>query len=223
MSDQFMQEIQEESSALEELERRVSEASGGNVAVEAADEMIRANGEAQAIEVETLKETVRAYQQQIDELKALYARNSALVESMRQMNVETTKGVQDVMKASADALSENSHALEGVDFARMQEELKGASEASGTRILESVAESQKKIEDLLQQSDDFAHKENVRVYRNVQAATEQLLTKQTEELKMQIDELKKPQKPKISWIQILILLLAAAAVVLEVLQIAGIF
>lgn len=223
MSDQFMQEIQEESSALEELERRVSEASGGNVAVEAADEMIRANGEAQAIEVETLKETVRAYQQQIDELKALYARNSALVESMRQMNVETTKGVQDVMKASADALSENSHALEGVDFARMQEELKGASEASGTRILESVAESQKKIEDLLQQSDDFAHKENVRVYRNVQAATEQLLTKQTEELKMQIDELKKPQKPKISWIQILILLLTAAAVVLEVLQIAGIF
>lgn len=223
MSDQFMEEIQEESSALEELERRVSEASGGNVAVEAADEMIRANGEAQAIEIETLKDTVRAYQEQIEDLKAICARNSELVESIRQMNVETTKGVQDVMKASAEALSENSHALKDVDFAGMQEEIKGASEASGAKVIESVTESHKKLEELLQQSDDFAHKENVRVYRNVQAATEQLLTKQTEELKLQIEELKKPQKPKISWIQILILLLSATTLLLEVLQMAGVF
>jgi len=40
----------------------------------------------------------------------------------------------------------------------------------------------KQIEQLIKDSDAYHHKENVRVYRNVQAATDQLLQKQTQEL-----------------------------------------
>lgn len=222
MEDQFMQEIEEEKDTLGELEQRVRDAAGGNVAVEAADELIRANGEAQAIEVETLKDTVASYQSQIDELKALYHRNSALVQEICRMNVETTKGVQDVMEVSAKTISENSDALQNVDFSKLQEESKAAVEEASAKVLASIEESQQKIEGLLQQSDDFAHKENVRVYRNVQAATEQLLQKQTSELKTELDAIKKTQKPAVTWAQIVTMLLAAASVILILLQYFGV-
>ena len=69
MSDQFMQEVQEEEHSIEDLERKISQGTG--IGEAAADDMIRANEEAQAIEVDTLKDTVLAYQRQIEELKEL--------------------------------------------------------------------------------------------------------------------------------------------------------
>lgn len=49
------------------------------------------------------------------------------------------------------------------------EELKSAS-----------SENMKRLEELFRQSDDFVHRENVKVYRNVQAATAEELGKQIE-------------------------------------------
>jgi uncharacterized protein (DUF885 family) len=225
MGDQFMQEVQEEEHSIEELEKRIQQSTG--IGEAAADDMIRANEEAQAVEIETLKDTVAAYRQQIEELKELYSKNSVLVDELRGMSLETTKGVQDVMKASAQALSENSSALRDVNFSQMHEESQQKVEDSarelGEKVTASIAESQQKISDILQQSDDFSHKENVRVYRNVQAATEQLLKQQTEELKGQMEELKKPQKTSVTWIQILILVVALAGTALEVLDVSGVF
>ena len=224
MSDQFMQEVQEEENSIQDLEQRIQRSTGVGEAV--ADEMIRANEEAQAVEVDALKETVSAYQHQIEELRELYNKNSALVDEMRSMSLETTKGVQDVMKVSAQALSENSNALRDVNFDQMHEDSKKQVEDSakelGDKIAASITESQQKIADLLQQSDDFAHKENVRVYRNVQAATEQLLKKQTEDLKTQMEESQKSEKTPISWIQIAILAVAAVGTALEALDAFGI-
>lgn len=224
MSDQFMQEVQEEENSIEELEKKIQQSTG--IGEAAADDMIRANEEAQAVEVDALKETVQAYQKQLEELKELYNKNSALNDEMRQMSLETTKGVQDVMKASAQALAENNNALRNVDFAKMQaessEQLESKTKELGEQLTVSLAETQQKLADLMQQSDDFAHKENVRVYRNVQAATEQLLKKQTEELKERLAELEKPKKEKITWIQILTLAAALLTLVLEALDAFGI-
>ncbi len=224
MSDQFMQEVQEEENSIEELEKKIQQSTG--IGEAAADDMIRANEEAQAVEVDALKETVQAYQKQLEELKELYNKNSALNDEMRQMSLETTKGVQDVMKASAQALAENNNALRNVDFAKMQaessEQLESKTKELGEQLTASLAETQQKLADLMQQSDDFAHKENVRVYRNVQAATEQLLKKQTEELKERLAELEKPKKEKITWIQILTLAAALLTLVLEALDAFGI-
>lgn len=160
MSDQFMQEVQEEEHSIEDLERKISQGTG--IGEAAADDMIRANEEAQAIEVDTLKDTVLAYQRQIEELKELYDKNRVLVDEMRKMSIETTKGVQDVMKASAQALSDNSNALHDVDFGKMQEDSRKSTEEASKkleeRITESIEQSQQKIADLLQQSDDFPTK-----------------------------------------------------------------
>ncbi len=224
MSDQFMQEVQEEEHSIEDLERKISRGTG--IAEAAADDMIRANEEAQAIEVDALKETVLAYQKQIEELKDLYEKNRVLMDEMRKMSIETTKGVQDVMKASAQALSENSTALRDVDFGKMQEESRKDMEESSknleTKLTESIGASEQKIADLLQQSDDFSHKENVRVYRNVQAAVEQLLKKQTDELKEKMDEEEKPVKAPVNGVQIVTLAAVLAGVVLEALHAFGV-
>lgn len=44
----------------------------------------------------------------------------------------------------------------------------------------ALAENMVKVEEQFRQSDDFVHKENVKVYRNVQAATAEELEKQTQ-------------------------------------------
>ncbi len=224
MSDQFMQEVQEEEHSIEDLERKISQGTG--IGEAAADDMIRANEEAQAIEVDTLKDTVLAYQRQIEELKELYDKNRVLVDEMRKMSIETTKGVQDVMKASAQALSDNSNALHDVDFGKMQEDSRKSTEEASKKLeeklTESIEQSQQKIADLLQQSDDFSHKENVRVYRNVQAAVEQLLKKQTEDLKEKLDEEKQPSGAAVSGVQIATLVAVLAGVILEALHAFGV-
>lgn len=224
MSDQFMQEVQEEEHSIEDLERKIAQGTG--IGEAAADDMIRANEEAQAIEVDALKDTVIAYQKQIAELQELCEKNRVLVEEMRKMSLETTKGVQDVMKASAKALSENSSALHDVDFGKMQEDSKKSVEESAGALEEklraSIEESQKKLADLMQQSDDFSHKENVRVYRNVQAAVEQLLKKQTEDLNEKLEEAGKPAKAPVNPVQIVTLIAVLCGVVLEALDVFGI-
>lgn len=223
MSDQFMQEIQEEESALEALERKVKEASGGNVSIDAADDMIHANEEAQAIEVDALKDTVKAYQEQIEELRDICDRNSHLVQEISKMNVETTKGMQDVIKASKDLHSPSSHTLDEDDLARIETALGEKLVETETKLLESIQQSEQKIESLLQQSDDFSHKENVRVYRNVQAATEQLLEKQTTELKDKMDTLSSQKKSRITWVQIVTMIVVILGVVVEILNVFGVF
>ena len=48
------------------------------------------------------------------------------------------------------------------------------------RSKELFAGDREKTEELFKQSDDFAHKENVKVYRNVQAVVVEELEKQTQ-------------------------------------------
>ena len=94
--------------------------------------------------------------------------------------------------------------------------------ATERKLTESIEQSQQKIADLLQQSDDFSHKENVRVYRNVQAAVEQLLKKQTEDLKEKLDEEKQPSGAAVNGVQIATLVAVLAGVILEALHAFGV-
>lgn len=156
-----------------------------------ADEMILANGAAEARETDRLRDTADRYEKDIEELKALYDKNSALVEELRSMNVEANKGIQDVMKSAVDRIEAANASIKDIDFTELQ-----------NAITNAVQQSQDKTADLLQQSDDFSHKENVRVYRNIQAATDQLLQKQTEELTAALEPLKAPARPKANGVQI---------------------
>lgn len=177
-----------------------------------AEEMILANGAAEAREAERLKDAADRYAQEIDELKALYDKNNALIEELREMNVSSVKGVQEVCKNAIAGIDAANASVKDIDFSALQQ-----------AIIASIQESQTHTADLLQQSDEFSHKENVRVYRNIQAATDQLLQKQTEQLTEALEPLKTPARPKATRIQIVTLILVLLGVALEALDILGVF
>lgn len=120
-----------------------------------AQEMIRANTTAEAIKMEQMQNQMEQYDKVMQEI--------------RRVNLKTAENAvtaQDLLKeciAKTEALQQ-----EG----KMQEARE-----------ESAAELKAMLEELFRQSDDFLHKENVKVYRNVQAALVEELNKQTEAIK----------------------------------------
>ena len=87
------------------------------------------------------------------------------------------------------------------------------------RVLSDIAEGSKTQENLtkrMQQSDDFSHRENVRVYRNIQASTDQMLQNLMQQIREEVAPLKEPAKQKTPVLQILILAGIAAVLVLQV-------
>lgn len=202
-----------------------------------ADALIRANGEAQAKDTSELRSVASEYARQIQTLKDLCDRNSQMIEELRKMNVETTKGIQEIMSTATEQMKTAAPQGSDIDFSQIQtgfddslqeqsaktkESLDAVKDATtqsisavGDKTKESLDSMQEKIADLIQQSDDFSHKENVRVYRNIQAATEQQLQKQTQELKDALEPLTKQEKPKTSPLLILTFIVALAGLLLE--------
>ncbi len=153
-----------------------------------AQEMIRANMTAEAAKMEQLQNQMQAY--------------DGLMQEIRKVNLKTAENaaeVQNVLKECLDKLE--------------------TMQSDGSRTADDQ-ETLAEIKDLLaaksQQSDDFIHKENVRVYRNVQAAFVEELNKQTEELKN--SQPAKTGNTAILVISVLILLGVTADVVLQVLS-----
>lgn len=83
------------------------------------------------------------------------------------------------------------------------------------------AENKKALEELFRQSDDFVHKENVKVYRNVQAVVVDELKNQTEGLTKHNQELYTKMKSTKAMV-IIAIILGLVNVVLTVLSIFGI-
>ena len=153
-----------------------------------AQEMIRANMTAEAAKMEQLQNQMQAY--------------DGLMQEIRKVNLKTAENaaeVQNVLKECLDKLE--------------------TMQSDGSRTADDQ-ETLAEIKDLLaaksQQSDDFIHKENVRVYRNMQAAFVEELNKQTEELKN--SQPAKTGNTAILVISVLILLGVTADVVLQVLS-----
>lgn len=140
-----------------------------------AQEMILANMTAEAAKMEQMQSQMKAYDE--------------LMQEIRRVNLKTAENLADVQSA----LKEYTAKLEAMqaDSGRNEEmrqalaQMKELLEESG-RNGESAQELTKLREGLderFKQSDDFLHRENVKVYRNVQAAMTEELNRQTEELK----------------------------------------
>lgn len=145
-----------------------------------ADEMIRANGAAEAAQTDRLKSEIDEYSRQLEELTALYQKNNVLVDRLQKINLTAADSMRTILQENAERKEEKSE-TDPAETAREQEALRQA-------LADSVEDSQKRIEELLQQSDQLAHRENVRVYRNVQASMIAELEKQTQQLQAAQDE-----------------------------------
>ncbi len=121
-----------------------------------AQEMIRANMTAEAVKMEQMENQMKAYDE--------------LMQEIRQVNLKTAQNVTELQDVLKDCVSR----LEA-----MQEQDAGEGALTG----QELAQIRELLEEKFRQSDDFLHRENVKVYRNVQAAVAEELGKQTEELK----------------------------------------
>ena len=138
------------------------------------DEMIRANGAAEAAQTDRLKAEVEDYTQVLAELRELYEKNNELVQKLQFMNRNTTEGIR--------TLIEDNNRQASINDAREQ-------------IIGSIRESSGETRDLFQEANDFNHRDNVRVYRNVQASMIAELTDQTKELNEKLEIIQKQSEP----------------------------
>lgn len=121
-----------------------------------AQEIIRANMTAEAVKMEQMENQMKAYDE--------------LMQEIRRVNLKTAQNVAELQDVLKDCVSR----LEA-----MQEQDAGEEALTG----QELTQIRELLEEKFRQSDDFLHRENVKVYRNVQAAVAEELGKQTEELK----------------------------------------
>lgn len=159
-----------------------------------ADEMIRANGAAEAAQTDRLRAQVEDYGQILAELRQLYDRNNELVQKLQFMNRSTTEEIRRMLGDNNQQISEKLGELQAWDHEAFAQEMRGSLSDTKDQILDSIRSSSDRSQELMQASDEFSHKENVRVYRNVQAAMISELSKQTEELNSRLAEISQQQE-----------------------------
>lgn len=171
----------------------------------AAQEAIRANAAADTAQMEKMEAQLAEYDACMKEMRKLNLKNA---ENEQKLN-ELLKEGSEKLRSSVDTYSEklrssmdrHSSQLEELikeneaQLQKLTEEcIRKIQETQGEKaeteevkqllcqMQETAAANREKIEELFQKSDEYVHKENVKVYRNVQAAIVEELQKQTEAL-----------------------------------------
>lgn len=115
-----------------------------------AQEMIRANSAAEAAKLEQMQKQMKAYDE--------------LMQEIRRVNIKTAENVDSVRDVLAQCMGK----LEALETESGQAE----------NVEEQLAGIKSLLEERLAQSEEFMHRENVKVYRNVQAAFTEEFEKQ---------------------------------------------
>ncbi len=147
-----------------------------------AQELIKANSQAEAEEMKKLQLQVAEYERILQEIRRLNYKNTELSEQLSTMICENTDKIQAMkederkfmatLRDITDEQTRNREAdMERRELERIEKEKGATSELEALTTL---------LEEKFQQADDFVHKENVKVYRNVQAAMTEELRKYTE-------------------------------------------
>lgn len=171
-----------------------------------AQEAIRANAAADAAQMEKLEEQVAQYDACMKEMRKLNLKNVENEQKVKELLNESSKKIGEALDKSSAQLEEllkkNSTQIQNLadeciekiknTQTEVWDEAKDTvlgvkdSEEEVKKLLEELKEvtvaDKEKMEELFRQSDDFVHKENVKVYRNVQAVVVEELEKQTQAL-----------------------------------------
>ena len=217
----------------EEKERMASQLSEYEMAMQ---EMRRCN--LQTMEnAEKVRELLTAGLNKIEEVQQSNAgmdqKSEALVKEIRDLSEELKNRMTKLLERQENQMEEFRQGQESrmevfqkEQESRMTEFLDDQGELIGRQNIQiqELMETQKKtIEELFHATEDFNHKEAVKVYRNVQAVIESALPKQTEEIKEawknEAEEKETSIGFKIIWI--LTFIAALANVSIEVLKFLG--
>lgn len=146
-----------------------------------SQEVIRANAQAEALQMKRLQAQFETYEELLKEMQQLNQKNTALA--------DTAKSLMDTYKERLEQETQEEEAEE--EAIEAQEKLLEEVRLSAEELKQTIAGNAAKTEELLEQSQEFVHKENVKVYRNVQAVIVEELKNQTQELNTKTQNLEK--------------------------------
>ena len=186
-----------------------------------AQEMIRANSEAEAKEMKRLQLQVSEYEKILQEIRKLNYKNTELSEKMDSLIDENAEKIHN-MKEDEQKLILSLRDLTDEQIRNREAELVRREEERIEREKEAELKAKNDLEfvkgilnEKFRDSDDFVHKENVKVYRNVQAVVIDEIKKQTETI---VDDNKYYSKKMEAKLNI-IMALSIASIVVSVVNI----
>lgn len=157
-----------------------------------AQEVIKANSQAEAAEMKKLQLQVAEYEKILQEMRKLNYKNSEISEKIDGLVGENANKIQGLQEEETRILSVLRNLTD--EQKRIREEEFARKEADRTEEERRTQEQKQQLlelEEYFKQFNDYVHKENVKVYRNVQAVVVEELKNQTEELRKENQKLSK--------------------------------
>lgn len=203
-----------------------------------SQDMILANSAAEAAEMEKLENQLVLFREQMDKY-------DDCIQEMRKLNlknIESAQGVQRLADQANERLGQTVGEVEAASVSRIQQtsdisiaginrtvdeslaKIAVIQENAGNieEITETMAGIQSKQEELFKSLEDFLHTDNVKVYRNVQAAMIEELGKQTADLKAAQEKAAKSSKVLLPFV-IITMIVSLANLAVMVARILGLF
>ena len=196
-----------------------------------AQEMIKANSQAEAEEMQRLQMQVSEYEKILQEMRKLNYRNTELSEKLDLMigdnagKIQNMKEEEQRLIAALRDLTDEQTRNREAELERREEDRLERERAEEARKQTDISAITDLLENKFQKSDDFVHKENVKVYRNVQAVVIDEIKRSMENAQSEQSALKKELNEKLNKvlvISVISMLASAASVVLWALMVTGI-
>ena len=199
-----------------------------------AGEVIKANSAAEERELKKLREQVAEYEKCLQEMRKIQLMNTQSAQNLHDFMVESAENLRKLAQESLEKISDirldadtqKSEAKVTVDtatatMAKMEESVLKMQETVSA-LSEALEKNQVEIKEWFAQADDYLHKENVKVYRNVQAVVvEEVANKAESIIKSQEEAVGKAVKPVLV-LAVLAFLTAAAGVAIQIFESLGI-
>lgn len=203
-----------------------------------SQELIRANAAADAAALENLEKQLALFKDQMEKY-------DDCLQEMRKLNlknIESAQGVQKLAVTANEKLGQSLGEVEAASVSRIKEtsdlSIAGINQTlneslakiaqikenadSLERITEDMSGLQTKIEERFRNMEDFLHIDNIKVYRNVQAAMMEELEKQATVLKEEQDKLAKSNKIILPFV-IVSMMMTIANLAVTIARILGLF
>lgn len=203
-----------------------------------SQEIIRANAAADAAALENLEKQLVLFKEQMDKY-------DDCLQEMRKLNlknIESAQGVQALADKAGEKLDQTIGEVEAASVSKIKEtsdlsiaginqtlseslakiaEIKENSD-SLDKITENMSGLQSRLEELFRGLEDYTHSDNVKVYRNVQAAMIEELAKQTTTLKEEQEKTAKSTKALFP-VAVITMVITIANVAITIARILGLF
>lgn len=171
-----------------------------------AQEVIRANSAADAAQMERLEKQVAEYDACMKEMRRLNLKNAeneqklniliekcsqqmeeSLHKYSKQLRTMAEDNSQQIRKLTEEAVlkiqgTESEAQRDGEVKEQIEKKIENQIESQTEELRSTLSGNMEKLLELFNNADEFVHKENVKVYRNVQAAVVEELEKQTQSL-----------------------------------------